>query len=210
MPLDNRARYGRIAWLYDRLDAPFERRYRPGRELIGAASTGLTLELGAGTGKNFPYYRQAATVIASDLSWQMLAQAARRIRPSIRALLVADAARLPLRDDSVETVVATFVCCVQDDPRPAVDEIARVLQPRGQALFLEFVLPRRGWEQLIMRILAPVLHRLYGVHFGYNLASLLRAAGLDVREVRAIWAPMLHAIVAAKPLIRSRDYRASG
>lgn len=200
MALDNRARYARIAWLYDLLDAPFERRYRPGRELIGAASMGLTLELGAGTGKSFPYYGQHARVIASDLSWQMLAQAARRVRPSIRALLVADAAGLPLRDNSVETVVATFVCCVQDDPRPAIDEIARVLRPRGQALFLEFVLPRRGWERMMLRSLAPILHALYGVHLGHDLPSLLRAAGLDVREVRAIWAPMVQTFVAAKPL----------
>lgn len=202
MPLDNRTRYGRIAWLYDLLDAPFERRYQPGRVLIGAASEGLTLELGAGTGKNFPYYGQTARVIASDVSWEMLARAARRVRPPIRALLVADAARLPLRNACIDTVVATFVCCVQGDPSPALRETARVLRPGGQALFLEFVLPRRGWERLIVRVLAPLLHALYGFFLGYDLPALLVEAGLEMRQVRAIWAPMAHAFVAAKPSYR--------
>jgi phosphatidylethanolamine/phosphatidyl-N-methylethanolamine N-methyltransferase len=199
VPLDNRNRYGRIAWLYDLLDAPFERRYRPGRALIGAASKGLILELGAGTGKNFPYYGHSARVIASDLSWQMLVQAARRVRPSIRALLVTDAARLPLGDASLDTVVATFVCCVQDDPGPALREIARVLRPGGQALFMEFALPARGWERWLMRALEPFLHSLYGVHWAYDLPSLLLAPGLDMREVRVVWPPIIHVFVAAKP-----------
>jgi len=202
MPPNNRARYGRIAGLYDLLDAPFERRYRPGRQLVGAASTGLTLELGTGTGKNLPYYGQAARVIASDLSWEMLARAARRGRPLIRALVVADAAHLPLRDASIDTVVATFVCCVQCDPSPALRETARVLRPGGQALFMEFALPTGGWERWCMRALEPLLHALYGVHWSYDLAALLLAAGLEVREVRAIWPPMVQAFVAAKRLHR--------
>jgi ubiquinone/menaquinone biosynthesis C-methylase UbiE len=196
MPPNNRARYGRIARLYDLLDAPFERRYRPGRALIGAASAGLTLELGAGTGKNFPYYGQAARVIASDLSWDMLARAARRGRPPIRALVVADGAQLPLRDACIDTVVATFVCCVQDDPSPALREIARVLRPGGHALFMEFALPERGRERWFMSTLEPLLHALYGVHWGYDLPALLIAAGLEVREVRAIWPPIVRVFVA--------------
>src|SRR5437870_5668595 len=125
----NKRRYARIARLYDRLDRLLESHYRPGRVLIGAQATGLTLEVGAGTGKNFPYYLDQARVIASDLSEAMLAQARRKLRPPVHGLLVAEAAALPLRDSAADTVVATFVCCVQDDPAPSLSEIARVLKP---------------------------------------------------------------------------------
>ena len=196
---DGRARYARIARLYDLLDWPFEPLYRPGREFIGASSTGLTLEIGAGTGKNFPYYGSGVMVIAADLSWPMLARARRRLRPPVRALLVADAARLPVRDVAVDTVVATFVCCVQEDPGLALTEIERVLRPSGLALFLEFVEPARGWERRLMRVLEPLLHGLYGVHLGNDLAERLPTVGhLDVVDVRPIWPPMVHAIVAVK------------
>jgi ubiquinone/menaquinone biosynthesis C-methylase UbiE len=197
--LAGRARYARIAGLYDLLDWPFEHRYRPGREFVGASSMGLTLEIGAGTGKNFPYYSSEATVIAADLSWPMLARARRRLRAPVRALLVADAARLPVRHAAVDTVVATFVCCVQEDPGLALTEIERVLRPGGLALFLEFVEPARGWERRLMRLLEPLVRGVYGVHWGNNLAERLSTVGhFDVVEVRPIWPPMIHAIVAAK------------
>ena len=184
--------------MYDLLDWPFEPLYRPGRRLVGRAAVGLTLELGAGTGKNFPHYGPAARVIASDLSWAMLARARRRLRPPIRALLVANAAHLPIRDACVDTVVATFVCCVQADPRPALGEIARVLRPGGQALFLEYVLPRHGWRRPLMRLLEPPLRILYGVHLEHALPVLLAASGLLGARVQAVWAPVVQAIVATK------------
>ena len=195
----NRARYAHIAPVYDLLDGPFEPLYRPGRLLIGAASVGLTLELGAGTGKTFPFYGQAARVVASDLSWSMLARARRRLHPPIQALLVADAARLPLHGASVDTVTAAFVCCVQADPGPALREIARVLRPGGRALFLECVLPAHGWRRRLVRLLEPLLHGLYGLHWRRDLPQRLAAAGLPVTEVRPVWGPMVQAIVAAKP-----------
>jgi demethylmenaquinone methyltransferase/2-methoxy-6-polyprenyl-1,4-benzoquinol methylase len=170
----NRARYARLAPLYDLLDRPFEPRYRWGRARIGAASAGLTLELGAGTGKNFPYYGRTARVIASDLAWPMLVRARRRLRPAIFALLVADAANLPIGDASVDTVTETFVYCVQADPRPALAEAARILRPGGHALFLEFVLPARGWLGGLMRLLEPPLRAVYGIRWRREPAHAVR------------------------------------
>jgi phosphatidylethanolamine/phosphatidyl-N-methylethanolamine N-methyltransferase len=196
--LANRRRYARLAPAYDVLDQPFESRYRPGRRLVGSTARGLTLELGAGTGKNFPYYEQSARVLALDLAWPMLARARRRLRPPIRALLVADAAYLPLRDASLDTVTATFVCCVQPDPRPVLAEIARVLRPGGQVLLLEFVLPARGLARMAMRLSEPALRAVYGLHCRDDLPARLSALGLHVHQVQPIWAPIVEAIFATR------------
>ncbi len=90
-------------------------------------------------------------------------------------------------------------CCAQDDPVPALREITRVPRPDGHALFIEFALPARGWERWFMQTLEPFLHALYGVQWGYDLPSLLLAAGLAMREVRVVWSPTVHVFVAAKP-----------
>ena len=196
----HRRRYALVAPLYDLLDGPFEPLYRPGRRLLGQAAVGRTLELGAGTGKNFPHYGPAARVLALDIAWAMLARARRRLRPPVRALLVADVAHLPIRDTCIDTVVATFVCCVQTEPRSAVGEIARVLRPGGQALFLECVLPQHGWRRPLMRLLEPPLRILYGVHWEHDLPALLASAGLQVPQGRRVWASFVQAIFAANPV----------
>jgi ubiquinone/menaquinone biosynthesis C-methylase UbiE len=196
--VDIRARYARIARFYDLLDWPWEALYARGRRLIGAASTGLTLEVGAGTGKNFAYYRPGAHVVASDVSWPMLARARRRATPAVQGLLIADAAHLPLRAATIETVTATFVCCVQDDPLPALRELQRVLRPGGRAMFLECVLPLSGWSRRLLRLLEPLLRVLYGVHWEHDLSTTLPASGLQVLEVRHVWRPLLVTVFAAK------------
>jgi ubiquinone/menaquinone biosynthesis C-methylase UbiE len=196
--LSNRRRYARIAPLYDLLDWPFEALYRPGRALIGQRARGVTLELGAGTGKTFPYYNQNAAVFALDASWAMLSRARARLRPPIRALVIGDVSKLPLRGACVDTVTATFVCCVQADPGPAVREIARVLRPGGQAVLLEFGVPRSGPVRRLMRFLEPLLRVVYGVHWEHDLPALLAEAGLHATEVRPIWRPLVAAILSAK------------
>ena len=57
-----------------------------------------------------------------------------------RARLVdAPAELLPFADGSVDTVVSTFVLCTVEAPDIALREMARVLRPDGQLLFLEHV-----------------------------------------------------------------------
>jgi phosphatidylethanolamine/phosphatidyl-N-methylethanolamine N-methyltransferase len=196
----NLRRYARVAPLYDLLDRVLERRYRPGRALVGTHAAGLTVEVGAGTGKYFPYYTPRARVFASDLSRAMLARARAKFRPPVRALLVAEATALPFRDDSADAIVATFVCCVQDDPRPSLREMARVLKPGGRALCLDYTVPNSAPLRLLMRSVQPILHLVYGIHWDHDVPRLLEGAGLTVREVRNLWGPVVRYIAAEKPL----------
>ena len=200
--LGNRRRYARVAPVYDLLDWPFERLYRPGRTLIGQLASGRTVEIGAGTGKNFPYYGPAARVFALDSSWAMLRRARGPLAPRIHGLVIGDAAQLPLSDACLDTLTATFVCCVQADPRPALGEVARVLRPGGRGLFLEFVVPRSGPLPRLMRLFESLLRVVYGVHWEHDLPALLIEAGLKVVEVRPIWRPLVEAVVATKTASR--------
>jgi ubiquinone/menaquinone biosynthesis C-methylase UbiE len=170
--------------------------------LIAQLASGRTLELGAGTGKNFPQYRQAATVFGLDLSWAMLARARHRQASPEQGAAVGDVAHLPMRDASLDTVTATFVCCIQPDPRPALAEITRVLRPGGQALFLEMALPRRGRLRTLLRLLEPPLRPLYGIHWQHDLPVLLVEAGLRVLEARPMVRPVVEPSFAAKPPAR--------
>ena len=110
-------------------------------EVVGKAS-GLVVEIGAGTGRNFAHYPAAVTqVVATEPDPHMLKRAREAAAEATVPLRIerAGADSLPFADASVDTVVATLVFCSIPDPEGALAEIARVLKPGGRMLFLEHV-----------------------------------------------------------------------
>src|SRR5260370_28069353 len=140
-------RYERIAAFYDLLDLPFEyRRYRKIRPLLFAGLSGLILDAGVGTGRNFPFYPHSAKIVGIDLSPAMLARAERR-RPSAAAevqLRQMDVTRLDFPDRCFDAAVATFLFCVLPDELqvPTLKDIGRVVTAGGIIRLLEYTRPR--------------------------------------------------------------------
>jgi ubiquinone/menaquinone biosynthesis C-methylase UbiE len=103
------------------------------------------LELGAGSGLNFPHYPATVSeLVLTEPEPFML----RHLRPLVDAghpqldrieLVAAPAERLPFEDASFDTVVTGCVLCTVEDPDAALGEIARVLRASGRYLFLEHV-----------------------------------------------------------------------
>jgi ubiquinone/menaquinone biosynthesis C-methylase UbiE len=109
--------------------------------LVGRAR-GRVVEIGAGTGLNIPHYPDGIAELALiEPEPGMRRRLARRLQRYAHDAQIVDAPgeRLPLPDASVDTVVATLVLCTVDDPERALREIARVLRPDGQLLFIEHV-----------------------------------------------------------------------
>src|SRR5262245_8715677 len=139
----NLTRYQRIAPFYDVLDLPFEYgRYRKIRPQLFAGLSGLILDAGVGTGRNFPFYPPGDRFLGIGLSPAMLARAARR-RPSVVAeieLRQMDVTRIELPDCHFDGAVATFLFCVLPDELqvPGLRELKRVTKPGGVIRLLEY------------------------------------------------------------------------
>ncbi|MFI8259747.1 class I SAM-dependent methyltransferase [Streptomyces sp. NPDC085665] len=98
------------------------------------------LDAGCGTGRALTALRAAVgpagTVLGADLTPQMLAAARRAGRDAEGALLLADVARLPLRDGVLDAVFAAGLVAHLPDPEANLRELARVVRPGGRlALF---------------------------------------------------------------------------
>jgi SAM-dependent methyltransferase len=191
---DHLARTGPAA-LWERLGAALYDPFLARGERLGMSerraallseARGRVLEIGAGTGLNLAHY--PATVEELMLSDPVIPMAERsRARvaesESRRGLHVveAPAEELPFSSASFDTVVSTMVLCTVADVEAALSEIARVLRPGGQLLFIEHVHvqgTRLGRWQLRMAGLWAILAQ--GCRCDRDLVSAI-SSQFDVR-----------------------------
>jgi ubiquinone/menaquinone biosynthesis C-methylase UbiE len=194
-------RYERIAPYYDLLDLPFEYgRYRKIRPLLFAGLSGLILDAGVGTGRNFPFYPSGSRIVGVDLSPAMLRRAARR-RPSAAAeveLCQMDVTGLDFPDDYFDAAVSTFLFCVLPDELqvPALSELGRVVKSGGIIRLLEYVRPRGKFRRLMTRAWEPWVRWAYGASFDRRTKEHVSEAGLEIIEARFVVDDLLQLISA--------------
>lgn len=193
-----RSRYDRLAPYFDRFEAGIEaRRFRKWRTLLWNRATGEeVLELGVGTGKNFPFYRPEWSVTAIDLSPRMLEQAKQRAqREHVKVqLLPADAQSLPFPSARFDTIVGTFVFCSVPDPIRGLCEARRVLRPTGQLLLLEHVRSNQPLLRLAMNLMNPVMVRLTGANMNRETVRNVELAGFSGVDTEELWGDVVRLI----------------
>lgn len=201
-----RARYDRIAGIYDRLERPLETRcFQQWRTMLWERVQGpRVLEIGVGTGKNMPSYHKGWQITAIDLSPRMLEQAKRRAeREHVEVdLRLGDAQALPFADASFDTVIATFVFCSVPDPVQGLREAARVLVPGGQLLLLEHVLSRNVILRPLMQLANPMMVRMSGANMNRETVKNVERAGFAIQRVDDLWGDIVKFIEAEKPLLK--------
>jgi SAM-dependent methyltransferase len=180
-------------------------------ELLSKAH-GRTVEIGAGTGLNLPHYPdRLAELILAEPDPAMRSRLERRPSHSGQRALVVDAPaeQLPFADASVDTVVSTFVLCTVEAPDVAIREIARVLRPDGQLLFIEHVRSESPslarWQD---RLAGPWRRVGRGCRCNRATAELMAACDLALDEVHEVpWRampPIVRPLVAGRARIGDR------
>lgn len=175
--------------LYDTLMGPFERRGFGAirRQLIQKAS-GEVLEIGSGTGLNFPFYVNAKKVTAIEpepLMKQLSLPRAQQAHVHIE-VLSADAENLPFPDNHFDSVVCTLVLCTIPDPIKALEEISRVCKPDGQLFLFEHVkMDHHPFLGQLQERLTPLWRRLCdGCHLNRPTLELVKQAGFKVIHIK--------------------------
>jgi ubiquinone/menaquinone biosynthesis C-methylase UbiE len=138
------ATWGRLfSAAYDRgLKATEEAGLRQMRRELLARARGRVIEVGAGTGVNLELYpERIGELVLAEPDPHMRRRLREKLARSGRAARIeaAPAEHLPFEDASFDTAIATLVLCTVPDPVAAIAEIARVLRPEGELLFIEHV-----------------------------------------------------------------------
>jgi ubiquinone/menaquinone biosynthesis C-methylase UbiE len=180
-----RRRYDRLAFAYDILEAPLERfRFAGWRLRLRERITGpRVLEVGVGTGKNFPYYPSVVQPVGIDLSPRMLARARRKASKLDLPidLQEMDVQNLEFPDHCFDTVFATFVFCSVPDPVAGLRELLRVCKPGGRLLLIEHMRPESFVLGLIFDVLNPMVVRMMGANINRRTTNNIRSAGWNIQ-----------------------------
>jgi phosphatidylethanolamine/phosphatidyl-N-methylethanolamine N-methyltransferase len=181
-----REHYNRVAMLYDLVEILDERTFRPWRQKLLALAGGRVLEVGVGTGKNFPYYPSGVSLTGIDIAEKMLAaarQRARRLGLAVE-LHLADVQALEFRRGVFDTAVSTFVFCSVPDPVRGLCELGRVVKGEGKILLLEHVSKQSEAPGPLMGMLGSVITRLMGPKITNHLTlECVLQAGLRIESL---------------------------
>jgi len=203
------ATWGRMfSALYDRaFEASEEAGLREMRRELLKRARGRVLELGSGTGLNLELYPRegldSLTVTEPDPHmFKQLRQRAAEVCAGAE-LVQAGAEDLPFGDDGFDTVVVTLVLCTVPDQPATLKEVARVLAPGGQLLFLEHVRANHpdlaNWQD---RLEKPWRFLGDGCHCNRDTVAAIGAAGFELRDVERNEFPKAPPIV--RPLVQGR------
>lgn len=197
-----RQRYDRLAPWFDGLEGFLEgllfRRLR--KKLWAQAAGPHILEVGVGTGKNFPFYPDDARITAIDFSPKMLAMAQRKQQRKQIAvdLALMDVQSLDYADNSFDTVIGSFVFCSVPKPRKGLKELYRVCKPGGQVLLLEHVLSSNKALATVMNLLNPLVVNTLGANINRQTLKSVQACPFQKIFVDPASSDMIKLIRAIK------------
>ncbi|ULT55108.1 class I SAM-dependent methyltransferase [Neobacillus drentensis] len=181
----------RFAEWYDFFMRPLEKRkFKRIREELLSKADGYVLEIGSGTGINFPLYKSVEKVVATEPSTYMINKSQEKLKQSsVKIELVkADAEKLPFGDNTFDTVVATLVFCTIPNPNQAMKEMLRVCKPEGKLLFFEHVKMENRFLAALQEWLTPAWKRICdGCCLNRDTLSLLKNNDLIINEFKSYY-----------------------
>lgn len=196
-----KSRYNRIAPIYNIIESLPEQLFKAWRQKLLGMAKGKILEIGVGTGKNFPYYPKGADVTGIDIADKMIAIGKKNaLELGLNFNLQAgDAQNLKFPNDSFDTVVATFVFCSVPDPIKSLKEIHHVVKPEGHVLFLEHVRidkPVIGW---LMDHINFIFVRIFGANINRQTVENVKKAGFLIENLEHFGPMKMVKMIIAKP-----------
>lgn len=159
---------------------------------------GRVLEVGAGTGTNFPHYPGTVTEVVAIEPERRLAALAREAaaRAPIPVTVTTDTIEQFSASSPFDAVVCSLVLCSVDDPAAVLRALRSMLRPGGQLRYLEHV-AATGPRARVQRLAdATVWPRLAGnCHTHRDTEAAITAAGFEVERSARVqlfpaWTPL--------------------
>lgn len=167
------------------------------RKIIPLAK-GRVLEIGIGTGANLPFYDSSIVEIVWGLDLIPLVNMCNKKSPVGAQIKVAPILStsecMPIKTDSVDTVVTTYTLCTFHNVSAALSEMKRVLKPEGQLLYCEHGIAPNDNVQRWQHRLGPIWKKLTGgCNLNRPIPDLIEQGGFRITSLEKMYISGFHA-----------------
>ncbi len=158
------------------------------RQKLIPMAEGKVLEIGAGSGANFVHYdaTRVSKLYALEPNPGMIRLAQTQLHRTHLNIEFLDlpGERIPLEDDTMDTVVSTFTLCTIPGIGEAIQGLRRVLKPDGKLIFFELGRSPDPAVQRWQKRLEP-LHRwlFQGLSLTRDIPALLMQGGFQISQI---------------------------
>ncbi len=168
------------------------------RKAVLGEVSGEVLEIGFGTGLNLAYYPDRLHKLTTiDVNPGMKSLAQKRIQAAGIGVefQVLNGEKLPMADESFDSVVSTWTLCSIAQVDEAIAEIYRVLKLGGKFFFIEHGLSNEVDVQVCQNRLTPIQKVIGdGCHLNRNIKQLVENH-FSIIELEQFYAPKLPKIL---------------
>lgn len=164
------------------------------------------VEIGAGYGANFRYFRPGTKVIVIEPKKTFNELLKRRAKHHGLEVEIQNygAEVMNLEGDSVEMVFGSLVLCSVENPAKVISEIRRVLKKEGKFVFLEHVkAEKHSWICKVQKMVKKPWRWFFdGCHVTRNTAKMIQDAHFSKVEIeefesRTVFVPIIPHIYGA-------------
>jgi ubiquinone/menaquinone biosynthesis C-methylase UbiE len=164
------------------------------RKKVVPYAEGEVLEVGVGSGLNFPFYdvQKITKIWALETSkgMQVLAKKAPRDPCLNIEFITLSSEELPFDEASIDTIVITYVLCTIPDVRIALQQMFKVLKPGGKLLFSEHGRAPDANIKFLQNLVNPFWRRVAGgCNLNRHIPNLLKEAGFILQKDERMYLP---------------------
>ncbi|SDK34312.1 class I SAM-dependent methyltransferase [Lacicoccus qingdaonensis] len=164
-------------------------------------ASGDVLEVGVGTGLNFPYFNEVEKLTAVDFSEPMIAEAEKEAvkYPFPADFIRVDAEDAEFEDDSFDTIVSSLSFCSYNHPVELLNKFNLWCKEGGRILLFEHGLVKNKVLQTVQKAVDPLTMSAIGCHQNRDIEALAESSDLKIVEVKRYVLGALY-LIEAKPL----------
>lgn len=162
---------------------------------------GKVLEVGVGTGANFPYYdKEKVEVTGVDFSSEMMKRAKRSAATyQVKAdFIQEDLDELKFEPDSFDCIVSTLTLCSYLDPIKVLNKFNRWSRKGGTILLLEHGLSSNPFLSFTLKMIDPLYTKISGCHCNRDIRSIVERSDLQLEHIERHWADIFY-LIQARP-----------